>query len=109
MISGGCTDIRAAMRAFEKAVRTEKGNKQVYLITDSEPNTEEGIHVGFERAVHGVMEEASHYRKLDIGLNVLMLDDAPHLRRVASALARRNMGRVFFSTPGIEKSGRRKI
>jgi Ca-activated chloride channel family protein len=99
MLSGGFTDIRSAMRDFLKAVRTEKGDRQAYLITDTEPNAEEGKYVGFERAVAGVMDEALLYRQHNVGLNIIMLDETPHLRQVASAMARKNLGRVFFTTP----------
>ena len=50
-------------------------------------------------AVVGVMEEASRYRQDGIGLNIIMLDDAPRLRELASTLARKNLGRVFFTSP----------
>jgi len=99
VISGGATDIRAAMRAFRKAVTNERGDRQAYVITDAEPNTENGVSVDFEKAVAGVMEEAVHYRKHGIGLNIIMLDETPNLKQVASDLARKSLGRVFFTTP----------
>lgn len=99
VLSGGTTDIRAAMRAFRKAVTNEKGDRQAYVITDAEPNTEDGMSVGFERAIVGVMNEALYYRKHGIGLNIIMLDETPHLKQVASDLARKSLGRVFFTAP----------
>jgi uncharacterized protein with von Willebrand factor type A (vWA) domain len=99
MMSGGCTDIRAAMRAFRLSIRGEKGDKQAYLITDTEPNTEEGKYIGFDRAMAGVMEEALQYRQEGITLNIVMLDRAAPLKELASVLARRNLGRVFFTSP----------
>jgi len=99
VLSGGFTDIRDAMRAFLKAVANEKGDRQAYLITDTEPNVEHGRYVGFERAVVGVMDEALNYRRHNIGLNIIMLDETPHLRRLASAMAKQNLGRVFFTIP----------
>ncbi len=97
--SGGTTDIRAAMRAFRKAVVNERGDKQVYLITDTEPNTEDGRYVGFDEAMAGVIEEALRYRETGITLNIIMLDQKPRLKELASILARKNLGRVFFTSP----------
>ena len=99
MLAAGFTDIRSAMRDFLKAARTEEGDRQAYLITDTEPNAEDGKYVGFERAVAGVMDEALLYRQHNIGLNIIMLDDTPHLKQLASAMAKKNLGRVFFTTP----------
>lgn len=99
MMSGGCTDIKGALRAFRKAVREEKGDKQAYLVTDTEPNTEDGKYVGFERAMAGVLEEALRYKQENITLNIIMLDEAQPLRQLASVLARQNLGRVFFTSP----------
>jgi len=97
--SGGTTDIRAALRAFRKAVRNEKGDKQAYLITDTEPNTQDGRYVGFEVAAGGVLEEAWHYRREGITLNIIMLSQSPNLKLLARKLAQRSLGRVFFTTP----------
>ncbi|MDP2744583.1 MAG: hypothetical protein Q8P00_05920 [Dehalococcoidia bacterium] len=99
MLSGGCTDIRAALRAFRNSVRSEKGDKQAYLITDTEPNTEQGKYIGFDRAMTGVLEEALEYRREGITLNIVMLDRAAPLKELASLLARKNLGRVFFTSP----------
>jgi uncharacterized protein with von Willebrand factor type A (vWA) domain len=97
--AGGTTDIRRALRRFRKACAGESGEKQVYLITDTEPNCEEGKYVGFEKATLGVLQEAIIYQKEGITLNIIMLDNTPHLREFASVLARRNLGRVFFAEP----------
>ena len=97
--SGGTTDIRAAMRKFRKAVSVEKGDKQAYLITDTEPNTENGAYVGFERAMAGVIQESLYYRQAGITLNIIMLDESQHLKKLASILAKKNLGRVFFTSP----------
>ncbi|MFC2007341.1 VWA domain-containing protein [Chloroflexota bacterium] len=99
VVSGGSTDILAAMQAFRKSVVNEKGDKQAYLITDTEPNTENGKYVGFDQAITGVMTEAARFRQQNIGLNIVMLDENPRLKQLASALAKRNLGRVFFTTP----------
>ena len=97
--SSGTTDIRAAMRAFRKAVFAEKGDRQAYLITDTEPNTEDGRFVGFERAVVGVVQESLYYRQAGITLNIIMLDQGPRLKELASILAKKNLGRVLFTSP----------
>ncbi len=99
VMTGGATDIRSALRAFRKAVAGQKGARQAYLITDAEPNMEDGAYVGFEQAALGLLEEAWLYRQQAIGLNIIMLDETPRLRRLASSLARRNLGRVFFTSP----------
>ncbi len=93
------TDIRAAMKEFRLAVAHEAGNKQAHLITDSAPNFENGEFVGFERALVGVLIEARRYRMEDIVLNIVMLDDDPELREMAKAMAKQNLGRVFFTRP----------
>lgn len=94
------TDIRAALRAFRLAVAHEAGNKQAHLITDSAPNFEDGEFIGFERAMAGVLAEARRYRMEGIVLNIVMLDEDPELREMAKAIARQNLGRVFFTNPG---------
>ncbi len=97
--SGGTTDIRGALRRFRSAVAGERAEKQVYLITDTEPNSEDGKYVGFEKATLGVLQEAIIYQREGITLNIIMLDSTPHLREFASVLAKRNLGRVFFAEP----------
>ena len=99
-VAMGYTDIRAALRAFRLSVAHESGNKQAHLITDSAPNFEDGEYVGYERALAGVINEARMYRASGIVLNVVMLDDDPRLRDMAKAIARENLGRVFFTRPG---------
>jgi uncharacterized protein with von Willebrand factor type A (vWA) domain len=96
----GYTDIRAALRAFRRVVAREAGNKQAHIITDSAPNFEDGEYIGFERALAGVLDEAKRYRAAGIVLNVVMLDKDPELRELAKAMARQNLGRVFFIRPG---------
>ncbi|RLC59985.1 MAG: hypothetical protein DRI01_10740 [Chloroflexi bacterium] len=98
-LGGDSTDIKGVLRAFRETVRSDKGDKQAYLITDTDPNTEDGRYVGFDRAVAGVIEEALRCRQDGIGLNIVMLDNTPHLRELASTLARKNLGRVFFTSP----------
>ena len=99
VLSGDSTDIRSALRSFREVARNEQGDRQAYLITDTDPNTEDGRYVGFEKAVEGLMEEASHYRQDGVGLNIIMLDETPRLKQLASALAKKNLGRVFFTSP----------
>jgi Ca-activated chloride channel family protein len=99
VLSSGSTDIRAALRTFRNNVRTETGDRQAYLITDTDPNTEDGRFVGFEKAAVGVIEEALCYRQDGVGLNIIMMDETPHLKLLASALARKNLGKVFFTSP----------
>jgi uncharacterized protein with von Willebrand factor type A (vWA) domain len=99
VLSSGSTDIKAALRTFRNSVKTETGDRQAYLITDTDPNTEDGRFVGFEKAAVGVMEEALYYRQEGVGLNIIMMDDSPHLKLLASALARKNLGKVLFTSP----------
>lgn len=98
-VTGRTTDTRSALIAFRKAVATESSIKQAYLITDTSPNTENGGFVGFDKAMRGVMEEALRYRHDRITLNIIMLDTNPRLRAFARALARNNLGRVYFVNP----------
>lgn len=97
--AGGTTDIRAALRRFRLATMGERADRQVYLITDTEPNSEDGKYTGFEKATLGVLREATVYQREGITLNIIMLDNTPHLREFASVLAKRNLGRVFFTEP----------
>jgi uncharacterized protein with von Willebrand factor type A (vWA) domain len=97
--AGGTTDIRSALRRFRTATAGERAERQVYLITDTEPNCENGKYIGFERATVGVLREATAYQREGITLNIIMLDNTPHLRDFASMLAKRNLGRVFFAEP----------
>lgn len=99
MGGGGATDIRSAMRVFRQSMRGETGEKQAYLITDTEPNTEDGHYVGFETAMQGLVEEALLFRRAGIGLNIVMLDENPKLKKLASVMAEKNVGRVFFTSP----------
>jgi uncharacterized protein with von Willebrand factor type A (vWA) domain len=87
------------MKAFRNAVINEKGDKQAYLITDTEPNSEDGVYVGFEKAIKGVLQEALHYRIEGITLNIIMLDQRPQLKEFARILAQENLGRVLFTNP----------
>lgn len=99
VISGGDTDIKGALAAFRRDCRKEYGDKQAYLITDTEPNNEDGKHLSFEKAAGGLIEEAARYRQEKIGLNIIMLDEGNELKSLASTIAKRNLGRVFFTTP----------
>lgn len=93
------TDMRAALRAFRLESSHEAGDRQAYLITDSAPNYQDGAYIGFEAALKGVLREARRYREEGIILNILMLDEDDKLRRMARALARESLGRVFFTNP----------
>ncbi|MDZ4247053.1 MAG: hypothetical protein U1D67_08035, partial [Dehalococcoidia bacterium] len=97
--AGGSTDIKAAMKAFRTTVGNVTADKQAYLITDTEPNSENGEFIGFEAASAGIISEALQYRRAGITLNIIMLDENPYLRELASILAKNNMGRVFFAAP----------
>ena len=99
VISGGDTDIRAALAAFRRACSHEYGDKQAYLITDTEPNNEGGRHLTFDKAANGLIEEAARYRQEKIGLNIIMLDQGSELKSLASTIAKKNLGRVFFTSP----------
>jgi len=99
VISGGDTDIRSALSTFRRLCRNDQGDKQVYLITDTEPNLQDGVHIGFDKAANGLIEEASRYRQERIGLNIIMLDEGPEQKELASTLAKKNLGRVFFTSP----------
>lgn len=99
MRAGGNTGMAEGMKAFRLAAHREEGEKHAYLLTDSEPNTEDGVYVGFKRAAKSVLREAAKYRDENISLDIIMLDDKPHLRRLASMLARESLGRVFFAKP----------
>lgn len=92
------TDIRLALQTVRRVLKPERGKKQIYLITDAEPNTENRQYIGFERAVPGVMREVVRCRQEGLTLNIVMLDDRPLLRDFASRLARFNVGRIYFAS-----------
>lgn len=94
-----CTDICAGIRAYRRAVAHEDGDKQAFLITDCEPNFEEGRHIGFKKATLRILKEASRCRMENITLNLIMLDETKHLKELASMIAKRNLGRVVFTDP----------
>ena len=96
---GGTTDMRIALQATRRSLSRETGDKQVYLITDSEPNTENGKYVGFEAAIPEVKKEVWRYRQEGITLNIIMLGEKAELKKLASHLAKTNAGRVFFASP----------
>lgn len=98
-LPGGTTDMTMALQEARKALRREKGDKQIYLITDAEPNTENGKYVGFEKAVSGVKREALQCRRDNVAINIVMLDSNSKLRKFAGHLARLNAGRIFFAPP----------
>jgi len=98
-IPQGFTDITAALHAFRRGTSNVQGDKQAYLITDSEPNTENGRFVGFDKAAASVVQEALYYRKAGITLNLIMLDESAKLKQLASLLVRQSIGRVFFTCP----------
>lgn len=95
----GSTDLKAGMRAFRISAMMEKCHKQAYLITDAEPNTEDGKYIGFEKAMEGIVQESLRYRKEGIILNIIMLDQSPSLKKFARIIAKKNLGRVFFTHP----------
>lgn len=97
--SGGTTDIRSSLKSFRHAVRNEHGDKQAYVITDTEPNTQDGRYIGFEAAAPGVMEEVMRCKQEGITINIIMLDQRDELKVLASALAKKGLGRVFHSSP----------
>ena len=98
-IPGGTTDMQIALQNARNALKREKGDKQIYLITDAEPNTENGKYVGFEKAVAGVKQEAMLCRRDNITINIVMLDNNSRLRQFAGQIARICAGRIFFTSP----------
>lgn len=98
-LAGGTTDMKKALNSSRNALKMEKGDKQIYLITDAEPNTENGKYIGFDKAVAGVKQEAMLCKKDGITLNIVMLDNNSRLKQFAGRLARVNAGRVLFTSP----------
>jgi Ca-activated chloride channel family protein len=96
---GDTTDISFALRACRRYLFQEKGDRQVYLMTDGAPNTESGKYVGFKVAKKGFLNEAIHLRQNRITLNTILLEKEPKLMELAREIAKNNLGRVFFSNP----------
>ena len=47
VMDAGATDQRSALEAFRRASQGFEGRKEIYLITDSEPNSEKGRYIRF--------------------------------------------------------------
>lgn len=98
-INDGTTDMKTALQGAIKTLKNEKGDKQIYMITDAEPNTENGRYIGFNKAVSGVKQEAMLCRREAVTINMIMLENNSKLRMFAGHLARINAGRIFFTSP----------
>ncbi|MDY6856750.1 MAG: hypothetical protein SWO11_18985 [Thermodesulfobacteriota bacterium] len=98
-LPGDTTDMRITLQTARVVLRNERLNKQVYLITDTEPNTENVKYIGFEAAILGVLREVVRYRQEGITLNIIILDDSAKPKELASHLAKINAGEVFFTSP----------
>ena len=98
-LAGGTTDMKEALCVSRNILKREKGDKQIYLITDAEPNTENGKYIGFEKAISGVKKEAMLCKRDNITMHIVMLDNNSKLQQFAAHLARINAGRVFFTSP----------
>jgi len=98
-LAGGTTDMKEALCVSRNTLKKENGNKQIYLITDAEPNTENGKYIGFEKAMSGVKKEAMLCKRDSITINIVMLDNNSKLQQFAGHLARINAGRVLFTSP----------
>ncbi len=94
-----CTNIRVAMESYRIATSQEEGDKQVYLITDSEPNFDDGKYIGFRKACLRVLEEALRYRQEEITLNIIMLGENYPAKEFARMVVQKNLGRVCFTRP----------
>ncbi len=99
--TGSTTDMKAAIKCARNALIKEQGDKQIYIITDAEPNTENGQYIGFKKAVAGVKKEVMLCRQKNITINIIMLDNNSKLKIFAGHLARINAGRIFFTSPSI--------
>ena len=97
-LAGGTTDMKKALNVSRNILKREKGDKQIYLITDAEPNTENGKYIGFKKAVAGVKKEAMLCKRDSITINIVMLDNNSRLKQFAGHLAHLNAGRVFFTS-----------
>ncbi len=93
------TDIKAGLRTYRRVIAEDDGDKHAFLITDSEPNFQDGRYIGFHKGTLNVLEEASRYQQEGIILNIFMLDKRPHLKEFAIMIAKRNLGRVVFTNP----------
>jgi uncharacterized protein with von Willebrand factor type A (vWA) domain len=78
-----------------------RATKQVIMVTDGEPTAHlEGEEVFFAwpprpETIHLTLVEAMRLAKMDVTLNVFMLEDTPGLQRFMERLARLTNGRVF--------------
>ncbi|MHC1595830.1 MAG: vWA domain-containing protein [Candidatus Syntropharchaeales archaeon] len=98
-VGSGYTDIKKGLLAFRRASIRDEGMREAYLITDAEPNYEDGVQVGFDTAARGIIEELKRYRQNNIRLKIIMLDKKRHLREFAHLMAKKSLGKVLFVDP----------
>ena len=83
----GNTDIGRALDVSRELLTKEEGNKNVFLITDSEPTASYSRNVSPEANAYRAALEAG---REDVRLNIVMLDPRPGLRLICERIARLN-------------------
>ncbi len=83
----GNTDIGRALDVSREFLRKEEGNKNVFLITDSEPTASYNRNQSPEANAYRAALQAG---RENVRLNIIMLDPRPGLRLICEKLARLN-------------------
>lgn len=83
----GYTDIGLAIDVAAKTLEKEDANRCIFLITDSEPTASSSAS---ESPVQSALRAAREAGKLNIRLNLIMLDRRPELKLLCEEIARVN-------------------
>ncbi|MEM2925053.1 MAG: hypothetical protein QXJ68_05130 [Methanocellales archaeon] len=89
----GYTDIGLALDTAVKTLEKEDANRCIFLITDSEPTASSSAS---ESPVQSTMRAAREAGKLNIRLNLIMLDQRPELKLLCEEIAKVN-GRAIVT------------
>jgi len=100
------TNIQHALVLARQMLCRQPGTRQVLLITDGEPTAH--ILPGGEpyfsyppapETLRATLAEVARCTAEDIRINTFMLDATPDLQAFVERMAKRNRGRIFFTTP----------
>ncbi|RLG91818.1 MAG: hypothetical protein DRO36_03310 [Candidatus Hecatellales archaeon] len=83
----GYTDIGLALEFSMKLLSKEDGNKNIFLITDGEPTA---THRRNQTPEESAFRAAYAAGKMDVSLNIIMLDYRPELRFICEKMVRLN-------------------
>ncbi|MEM3437456.1 MAG: VWA domain-containing protein [Nitrososphaerales archaeon] len=85
--ANGSTDIGYALDFARKILAKEDGNKNIFLITDSEPTIS---HNPWQTPLQNALRASYLAGREEIRMNIIMLDNNPRLRDICDEMARMN-------------------